>query len=308
MPELIVLTCASGRQCTAIIPKLYSNPQYLLRLVVHSESSQERLSKQYPEAEVIRANLQVPNDCSKIIRGATAIFYVGPTFQPHEATFGKNMIDAAKSEVQKDGASFKHFILSSVLHPECAKLIHHHQKAQIEEYLAESGLAYTILQPSMFMDNIIGQFLAQKGPSDEKGTFMAAFSPDVPTSFSCVRDYADVAVRVVRERERHFYATYQVVSTLPITLEEYVAQVSKAMGKEFEIKQMPLQKASEMYTKMFFGEVENVGQEFKDAPERMLLYYNSRGLSGNPGVSEWLLGRKATVPGQLAKLRLEEEN
>jgi uncharacterized protein YbjT (DUF2867 family) len=308
MPELIVLTCASGRQCSAIVPQLYADPRYSLRLVVNSESSRQRLSKQYPEAHVVQANLQVPPNCAKILEGATTIFYVGPPFHPYEVTFGMNIIDAAVGESKKPDSAFQHFIFSSALHPELTKLLHHHQKAQIEEYLTESGLQYTILQPSTFMDNFMPQLLGQKDSKGEKGRFMAPFSPDVPMSFSCVRDHAELAVKVIEQRQRHFYATYQVVSTLPMTLREYLSQVSRAMGKEFEIEKVPFEQASQMFTKITWGEGQDLGQEYKDAPERMLLYYNSRGLHGNPGVLEWLIGRKPMGPWELARLKLEKKD
>jgi uncharacterized protein YbjT (DUF2867 family) len=308
MPQLIVLTCASGRQCSALIPRLYAEPHtYTLRLVVNSQSSLDRLSNQYPQAEVVRADFRVPDDCGRVLQGASTIFYVGPPFHPYEVTFGMNMIDAAVAE-SKHGV-FQHFIFSSAIHPEASKMLHHAQKRQIEGYLTESGLAYTVLQPSTFMDNFLGQLLDQARTSPEgTGTFMAPFTPTVKMSFSCVKDHAEIAAKIIAERERHFYATYQVVSTLPMSLYEYVDQASRALdGKKFEIKKIPFEQASQAFVKMTWGD-ESVGQEYKDAPERMLLYYNSRGLLGNPGVAEWLLGRKTTTVGALAREKWKGSN
>ncbi|KIW22782.1 uncharacterized protein PV07_11048 [Cladophialophora immunda] len=324
--ELIVLTCASGRQCSQIIPLLYqtpspASPRPALRLVVNSEKSRARLMEQYPDAQVVRANLQVPQECAAVVDGATTVFYVGPPFHPYEITMGMNMIDAAVTEEshrhqqqqqqQQQGNrvadsslsspskfSFVHFVFSSALHPEASKLLHHDQKRQIEEYLTESGLSYTILQPSTFMDNFIGQLLSQRDSSSSTGTFMAPFNP-------AVRDHAEVAVKVVRERERHFFATYQLVSTLPMTTVEYVDSIGAVLGKRFDVKRIPFEQAADMFVQITWGDGD-VDQAFRDAPERMLLYYNSRGLLGNPGILEWLLGRKPTTPADLARLRLKE--
>ncbi|ETI26403.1 hypothetical protein G647_03180 [Cladophialophora carrionii CBS 160.54] len=306
MPELIVLTCASGRQCSAIIPHLYSNPQYTLRLVVNSPSSRERLSKQWPDAEVIQADLHVPDECAKIVTRATTLLYIGPPFHPHEVTFGMNMIDAAVRESKTQAAPFRHFIFSSALHPELTKLVHHSQKARIEEYLTESGLPYTILQPSTFMDNFLGQLINREESSKADPTFRAPFNPDVPMSFSCLADHADVAVKIVQERDPHLYATYQLASTLPITLREYVAQVGDVLGTTFEIQPLPFEQAGKMFVALTWGQGQDVGQEFKDGPERMLLYYESRGLYGNPGVMGWLLGRRPNTPADVARLKMEE--
>ncbi len=163
MSELIVFTCASGKQCSHIIPLFYEKPEtYKLRLVVHSSQSLQRLQQQYPKAEVVQAQLDYPNDCAGILEGATTIYYVSPTFNNHEYTYAVNVIDAAVAERAHADSKFAHFVLSSVMHPEISKMLNHNCKRQIEEYLNESTLPYTVLQPSHFADNSIGQLVGQK--------------------------------------------------------------------------------------------------------------------------------------------------
>lgn len=310
MSELIVLTCASGKQCSQIIPLLYrqqqqSSSSYRLRLVVHSEASLARLSQQYPAAEVIRADLDDLDTCSRILDGASTLYYVSPTFSPHEVQFGTNVIDAAVNESRKPGSKFAHFVFSSVLHPEISKLLNHDRKRLIEEYLVESSLQYTILQPSHFADNAIGRLLSLRDAPEQNPIYVAAFDPEVAFSFSCVRDHAEVSVKVIRERSRHFYATYQLVSTLPMKYSDYVRSVGAVLGKDIQIKQMPYEEAIEVYCRLVFGKVD-VAQNLRDGPERLLLYYNRRGIIANPGVLEWLLGRPPTTPAQLAALMLQD--
>lgn len=302
MSELIVLTCASGKQCRYIIPLLSEqSSRYRLRLVVHSDKSLERLRAQYPQAEVVKANLDVPTECSQIIDGATAVYYISPTFQTHEVQYGTNMIDAALAERDKPGSRFSHFIFSSVLHPIIRKMLNHDRKRYIEEYLVESGLSYTILQPSHFADNMIGQLVAQKDYPNPVATI--AFDPNVAFSYSILRDYAEVSVKVISERSKHYFATYQLVSTWPMKYTEYIQSVGDALGVKFEIKQLPHEEAVEVYCKLLFGKpAKETDIRISEGPERLLLYYNKRGLIANPGVSEWLLGRPASSPALLAKL------
>lgn len=303
MPELIVLTCASGKQCSQIIPLLYNDSTlYHLRLVVHSEESARKLAAQYPKAEIVQADLHDKRQCANILDGATTIYYVSPTFQPHELQFGLNIIDAAILESQRPHTRFSHFIFSSVLHPEISKLLNHDRKRLIEEYLCESTLKYTILQPGHFADNAIGRLLALKDATDP--IFMAAHDPKVAFSFSCIRDHAEVSVKVIQERERHFYATYQLVSTWPMKYSDYVQSVAEVIGKKIEIKQLPYEETVQLYCKLVFG-TQKLNENFRDGPERLLLYYNRRGIVGNPGVLEWLLGRPGTKPAQLARTMLQ---
>ena len=304
MSDLIVLTCASGKQCSQIVPLLYheSSP-YKLRLVVHSEQSLERLQNQYVHAEVLQANLSNPEHCSKILDGATTIYYVSPTIQPDEVQFGKNVIDAAIVERAKPGSKFSHFVFSSVLHPEISKLLNHDRKRYLEEHLCESSLPYTILQPSHFIDNTIGRLIAEKDSPDP--FFMAAHSPEVAFSFSCLRDHAEVSLKVIQERSRHFFATYQLVSTWPMKYTEYVKTVGDEIGKTIQIKQVPYEQIVDTYCQLVFGTGTPVNQNMRDGPERLLIYYNSRGIIGNPSVLEWLLGRPGTTIAQLTKQLLD---
>lgn len=305
MTELVVLTCASGKQCSQIIPALYQEPsRYALRLAVNSDKSVGRLTTQYPKAEVVLANLGNPEDCSRLLNGASTVYYVSPTFQPHEVQYGMNMIDAAVVESKKSGSKFSHFIFSSVLHPEITKMLNHDRKRYIEEYLGESPLAYTILQPSHFADNAMPRILSLK--DSKTPIYTAPHDPNITFSFTCLRDHAEASVKVIREGSKHFFATYQILSTWPMKYTEYIQSVGDVMGKRIEIKQMPYEEATNLYCKMTIGEDNRDDQRFRDGPERMLLYYNSRGLKGNPRVLEWLLGRSATSPAELARQMLEE--
>ncbi|KAJ9603452.1 hypothetical protein H2200_012230 [Cladophialophora chaetospira] len=299
MAELIVFTCASGKQCSHIIPLLYRDPPlFKFRLVVHSESSLKSLSSQYPDAEVVRRNLGNPEECSEIVDCAAIVYFIGPTFHPHEAQFGFNMIDASVRESRKPNSKLSHFIFSSVLHPEITKLLNHDRKRQIEEYLCESPLKYTILQPSHFADNAMGRLLSLKDSPDP--VFVAAHDPEVAFSFSCLRDHAEVSEKIIRERSKHFYATYQLASTWPMKYSEYVQSVGQVLGKTIKVQQMPCEEVVDMYCSLVFGAKKEVDQRFKDGPERLLLYYNKRGIVGSPSVLEWLLGRPGTTPAQLA--------
>jgi uncharacterized protein YbjT (DUF2867 family) len=98
-------------------------------------------------------DLTQPSECIYVLDGVTAVYHIGPPFHPKEAGIGFNMIDAAlhHSKDSKNGeVGIEHFVHSSVLHSLLRKLINHGCKRYLEEYLIESGLAYTILQPMHF--------------------------------------------------------------------------------------------------------------------------------------------------------------
>lgn len=120
--DLLVLTCASGKQATALLPNLVKQWQRL-RLVCNSPVSEERLKKAYPKAEVMRADLSLTPEAERILKKATTIYFVEPPFIPRQAAMGFNMVDAAR-KVAKEG-TFKHFVYASVLNPQLSKVSTH---------------------------------------------------------------------------------------------------------------------------------------------------------------------------------------
>lgn len=145
--EKLLITCASGKHGTHLIPFLLSKSKRL-RLAVNSDSSRQDLPRKYisPNIEVVQADLAQPSDCQRILDGVKAVFHIRPSFHPRETKIGYNMIDAAAA------TSVQHFVYSSELHLVSRKLMNRDCKRYVEEYLIESGLQYTILQPSHFMD------------------------------------------------------------------------------------------------------------------------------------------------------------
>ena len=85
--DVILLTCASGKQCSHLLP-LIAGKWKCLRLVVNSVSSEERLKKAYPNAEVTRADLAEPQECKRVLKGVTTVYQVIPGFHPHETEIG----------------------------------------------------------------------------------------------------------------------------------------------------------------------------------------------------------------------------
>ena len=75
-------------------------------------------------------------------------------FFPYETQLGYTMVDAACRESQV--GNLKHFVYSSVLHPRIRKLLNHDCKRYVEEYLVESGLNYTIVQPKSYPGSVSG--------------------------------------------------------------------------------------------------------------------------------------------------------
>lgn len=199
------------------------------------------------------------------------------------------MVDAAAEEARH--GTFKHFAYSSVLNTQLRKMMNHDCKRYVEEYLMESGLDYTILQPTHFMDTFpVAQLLSQPEP-----LYRANWSTNVPFSFIALQDLAEAAATVIEERDTHYLAQYPLSSTRTLPYDEVIGNVSRAIGKHIKVETRPVIEATNALLDMLFGGADKAHPRTRDAAQRMVLFYNYHGLKGNPNVLEWLIGRKPTA-------------
>ena len=106
--DVILLTCANGKQCNPLIPFLLPKWKHL-RLAVGSDSSRQQLLEKYARKskahiEVVLADLAQPNDCKRIVNGVTAVYHVGPSFHPRETEIGSSLLIPTPPSLAADRA------------------------------------------------------------------------------------------------------------------------------------------------------------------------------------------------------------
>jgi len=294
--DLILVTCASGKQGTDLIPFLIGKWKHV-RLQVSSDKSKERLQKQYPTAEIAVADLFDPHQSSKLLGGVTACWLNVPAFHKHGSIAANYMVDAAVAQ-REAGGPFQHIVFTSVIFPVIRKMSNHSTKALAEEYLIESFLPYTILQPSHFADNLpIAKLM-----SEEKPVYPAPYNPETVFTWTMTKDLGEAGARILEQREKHYFATYQCVSTSkPMKYTEVIDIVGREIGKTIEIQPQPLEKAVGMMAARMGNSPAS-----REGLSRMLLYYSERGLVGNNNVLEMLLGHKTTTYEDWARAKVKE--
>ncbi|KAF5003998.1 hypothetical protein FDECE_9498 [Fusarium decemcellulare] len=286
--DLILVFAAAGKQTRPLVPLLAKNFKNL-RLVVNSEASQLKLRSQFPEADVVRADQSDPEAVRRVFRGVTAAYYVGPSMHHQETQNGYHAIDAAVSE-QAEG-NFKHFVFSSVLKPQLRKPLNHDNKRYIEEYLFESPLNYTVLQPCNFLAENL--YPIAKWIHEDEPVLSLPYDHNIPNSHIFLEDLAEATLKILQEREKHYHSEYPLSSTYPIAYKDLVQPTEKALGKRIKIVKLPYLETVEKLVKASFGDNYNAGN--LDVAERLVLWYERYGLNGSPNVLEWLLGRKPTT-------------
>jgi uncharacterized protein YbjT (DUF2867 family) len=301
--DKVLFTVGAGKQSIALLSLLRNNWKNI-RLGARSDTSIKQLQNAFPNAEIIKADLNDVKSIEQLIKGVNVIFHFGPSFHPREADLGIRVVDAAASENRRNPGVIKHFIFSSVLGSQLRKLPNHDCKRLVEEALMESGIAYTILQPTFRMDMfplkaVLGQ--TQDG-STGPIVYKSAWNPKVKTSFVTLHDQSEAARIVLEEREKHFYAIYQLVSTPePISYTDFVKRAVSTAGREVEVGYKGFEEASAFYMDVLFGGEDKADPEVRDGLQRTLLYYNYYGLCGSSNHLEWLIGRKGQTVEEWAR-------
>jgi uncharacterized protein YbjT (DUF2867 family) len=184
---MILITGAAGKTGRAVIQAL-SRRGETLRALVH-DPGQIQTVKALGVHEVLVGDLLSRSALDEAFKDVHAVYHIPPNVNPDEVVIGKNMIDAAQS------AGIEHFVFHSVLQPQIEAMPHHWKKLRVEEALLQSGLPFTILQPTAYMQNI----LAQWDNIIQRGSYSAPYPEETRLSMVDLEDVAQVAATVLTE-------------------------------------------------------------------------------------------------------------
>jgi uncharacterized protein YbjT (DUF2867 family) len=274
----IIITGAAGKTGLSIIRGL-ADQHFEVTAVIHRQNQAEIVFKagavhsvlaDYFDIETLRAAFM----------GKDAIYHICPNMSPDELKIGMEMI----KRCQEAGVS--QFVYHSVLHPHASKMAHHWQKLLVEEKLFESGLNYTILQPTAYMQNILGY-----AASINQGIYPMPYPVTSRLSLLDLADLAEAAVQIFKS-DRYNHATYELVGTPPLSQVEVAEAISIATGGSVRAVEVPL---SEWEDKARASEM---AEYTRTTLKSMFEYYRDFGLSGNPNTLSWLLGRAPTTLSQ----------
>ena len=190
---------------------------------------------------------------------------------------GQLVINAAR------GARVSHFVYHSVLHPQTESMPHHWFKLRVEEYLIESGMPYTILQPAAYMQNITSSLLEIV----EKGVYQVPYSVNTRLSLVDLMDLADAAAIVLTNQE-HQGAIYEMVGTKALSQQDIALVLGEVLGRRIQAQQVSLAYWERQ------AKTSGLDSYQIDTLVKMFQHYEQFGFAGNVGVLGWLLGRQPT--------------
>jgi uncharacterized protein YbjT (DUF2867 family) len=194
------------------------------RAMCRKEEQLENFRKRGIEA--VLGKFEDTESMRSAMKGCTCLFLVSPPTE-NQLECETNAIDVAKQEqiayIVKVSASDAN-LRSSVPWAKAHAHIDHHLRA--------SGIAWTILKPTAFMQN----FLTQAKPIS-KG-FLPQVGGNGLVGYIDAQDIGRVAYHVLTE-DHHQRATYYLNGPEPLNMKEIASQIAQAIGRKVRYVHLP---------------------------------------------------------------------
>ena len=235
----ILVTGATGNNGSALIQNLIAIGADV-RALVHDESKAQGLRD--AGVEVVVGDYLLPETLDAAFDGVSKVFLVTP-LSPDAAKMAGNSIAAAKR------AGKPHIVRLSERTPEPASAVRTGvSHAEVNAELESSGLPYTSLRPTFYMQNTM--LAAQSIASD--GMIYMPFE-DESLNMVDMRDVIETAVKILTT-EGHEGQTYILTGPAAISFHDVASGFSKALGKEVKYVNVPVQAAREAMIGMGLSE------------------------------------------------------
>lgn len=232
----VLVTGATGNTGSGLVPALRS-AGVDVRAFVRDESKAQPLKDL--GAEVVVGDLDKPETIAPAVEGVSKIYLLtwnGPT----QAKQAENVLEAAKR------AGKPHIVRHSMWGSEKSRIVK--QGDQVEEAVKSSGLPWTLLKPTFYMQNTM--MAARTIASDGVIYFDVG---DGKIGAIDVRDIVDVAAAVLTG-SGHEGKSYILTGPEAISFHDIAATFSKVLGKEVRYVNVPHEAALQSMLDMGFPE------------------------------------------------------
>jgi len=279
---MILITGAAGKTGKAVLRALAEKGMPAKAAVFRVEQVQQ--VEALGAREVVLGDLRDAAFIRRAMQGVKAVYHIPPNVHPDEIAIGREIITAARA------LGIDHFVYHSVLHPQVEDMPHHWKKLRVEELVFKSGLAYTILQPAVYMQNL----LVNWAKIIETGRYTIPYAVGSRLSLVDLEDVAEAAAIVLSAvstaggQPQHNGATYELAGTPGTSQSEIAETLSQHLGRPVVAESISLDRWE------CEARASLLGEEQVQTLLRMFAYYENYGFWGNPQVLSWLLNRPAT--------------
>lgn len=234
---MILVVGATG-QLGGLIAQTLLDRGKPVRILVRDASSYDHLVKS--GAEPVKADLKNPDSLRAACAGIDAVVTTAnstarggaDTLESVDRAGNRQLIDAAAAE------GVRHFVFVSSIGAGPENPVPLLQaKGEAERRLRHSGMAWTILQPNMFMDKL--PLMVVGGPALAGRPVTLVGEGRRRHSMVAMRDVAAYAVAAL-ERQEAVGQTLLIGGPEPISWRDMVAAFEQELGRDVPVKTVPL--------------------------------------------------------------------
>jgi uncharacterized protein YbjT (DUF2867 family) len=227
MPEAIVLvTGATGTVSTALLAELKGKPGIHPRALVHNAGKAAALVEEGYEVAV--GDLEEPETLDEAFDGVDVLWLLTPA-SALEPSMGSNAVNAARE------AKVKHIVRNSAIKaahdaPNRNGRLH----AQVEDAVKASGIAWTILRPHYYMQNL----LSSAGSVASDGMLYMNMG-EAAVGMIDARDVGVLAARVIQDPSSHAGKIYNPTGPQSTTMRVAAETLAHVLGKPVQYVALP---------------------------------------------------------------------
>jgi uncharacterized protein YbjT (DUF2867 family) len=268
----VLVIGATGQYAGLVVPELKKRGVTVRALV--RDEGRTGLARRRGADETVVGDLRSPASLRAAAEGVDGVFHLNPAFAPGESDLGIAMVEAAQA------ADVRKLVFSSVIHPSISTMVNHAAKQPVEEAIYASGMEYTVLQPTMFMQTLDGAWSAVL----EHGRLTMPYSRLAKVCYVDYRDVAEAAALALTG-DALSYGTFELCAPGMVNRVEIAALMSAALGRTIE--------AGESSVEDWATSARLPEGPLRDGLARMMAHYDQYGLAGgNALVLRAILGRE----------------
>ena len=263
----VLVMGASGKTGRAVTEALVSRG-LRVRTAVRSQTS-AKAAYAAGAREIAHVDLASGLGLADAVAGCRAVYHLAPNVHHDEVGMATRVVEAARA------AGLRRLVFHSVLHPDDHTMPHHLRKAAAEEVVRRSGMAWTMLRPAAYHQNLTR--------AAHEGRLVVPYRLDAPFTNVDLRDVAEVAALVLGT-DGHEGQTYDLCGAETLTVSRMAHTAATVLGHQVTAERIaPAEWAR--------GPGAQLSQSARDDLLAMFAAYDRRGLIGSAAALRILLRR-----------------
>lgn len=272
----VLVTGAGGKTGRAVLTALAAENIPARALV--RDPGRHRDLAHIGDVEVVAGDQRDAASLAAALEGADAIYHVAPNVTPDEVAMGEAVLEACRR------VGVHRLVFHSVGDPHEPAMPHHVDKGRVEDRIIASDLAWTILRPNAYLQNLDGYLDDLRA-----GHYRVPYATDRGLALVDLREVAEVAAGVIGARlDGAVGAIWELAGPASVSALDIAEVAADILDRPVTaVRQDP-------DDWLVDAEAAGLPDEARQRLYRMFRHYDQHGFPGDPTTLRRLLGREPT--------------